>query len=70
MPAQWTGQIIGRLHNNGLTAKQLAAHMGINEKYLSQVINGHKTPKGAEERFNAALDELIAQSHSSTTQAP
>lgn len=70
MPAQWTGQLIGRLHNNGITIKRLASFMGMHEKYVSQVLNGHCEPKNAEAKFNAALDELIAQSHSSTTQAP
>lgn len=68
MPAQWTGVLIGRLHNVGITAKQLAAHMGLNDKYVSQVLNGHCEPKNAETKFNAALDELIEQLHSTTTQ--
>ena len=67
MPAQWTGVLIGRLHNAGITAKQLATHMGLNDKYVSQVLNGHCEPKNAETKFNAALDELIEQLHSTTT---
>lgn len=27
MPAQWTGELVGRMHNAGVTAKQLAAAM-------------------------------------------
>lgn len=60
MPAQWTGELIGRLHNARVTVKELAAHMGKNPKYVSQVLNGHYSPKDAEQRYNAALDELIA----------
>lgn len=29
MPAQWTGELVGRMHNAGITAKQLAAELGI-----------------------------------------
>ena len=32
-----------------------------NEKYVSQVLNGHCEPKHAEQEYNAALDELIAE---------
>ena len=47
MPAQWTGELVGKMHNAGVTAKQLAAEMGKNPKYVSQVLNGHYSPKKA-----------------------
>ena len=47
MPAQWTAEVIGKMHLAGVTAKQLAAEVGWNPKYLSVVLNGHKEPKGA-----------------------
>ena len=61
MPAQWTGEIVGKMHSAGLKMKQLAAQLGLHEKYVSAVLNGHEEPKGAEARFNAALDELLAE---------
>lgn len=61
MPAQWTGELWGQMHINGITAKQLAAKVGWHEKYLSAVINGHRAPKGAESKLKAALGELIAE---------
>lgn len=61
MPAQWTGEIIGKLHLYHLTAKQLAEQLGYNPKYVSAVLNGHRQPKHAEQAFRRALDELIAQ---------
>lgn len=67
MPAQWTGHLVGRMHNANITAKQLAAKLGKNPKYVSQVLNGHYSPKKAESEFNAALDDMIAQQHHSTT---
>ena len=51
MPAQWTGELVGKMHNAGVTAKQLAAEMGKNPKYVSQVLNGHYSPKKAETEF-------------------
>lgn len=61
MPAQWTAELLGRMHLFGITARQLAAETGWDYRYLSAVINGHRTPKGAEVKLNAALDRLIAK---------
>lgn len=59
MPEQWTAEIIGQMHLNGITGKTLAAEIGWNPKYLSQVLNGRVTPKSAEEKLTAALDRII-----------
>ena len=69
MPAQWTGDIIGKMHINEITAKQLAEEVGWNAKYLSQVINGRKNPKDAEEKLTAALECIIARKHALDTSA-
>lgn len=39
--------------------KKLAAQLGKNPKYISQVLNGHYEPKKAEREFNAALSAII-----------
>ena len=59
MPAQWTGALIGEMHLNGITAKQLAAEAGYTKAYVSMVLNGHRNPKGAEATLKAALSRLI-----------
>lgn len=59
MPAQWTGELVGKMHNAGVTGKELAAQMGKNPKYVSQVLNGHYAPKKSESEFNAALTAII-----------
>ncbi|WOC33023.1 MULTISPECIES: helix-turn-helix domain-containing protein [Caproicibacterium] len=61
MPAQWTAELLGKMHMHGITAKLLAEQLGYHPKYVSAVMNGHKEPKKAEQRFNAALDELIKE---------
>ena len=60
MPAQWTAEIIGKMHLHGVTAKQLAEKLDWHPKYLSQVLNGHETPKKAESKVRKALDELFS----------
>lgn len=61
MPAQWTGRIVGEIHNNGLTAKELAKEVNWNEKYLSQVLNSENPPKDAERKLSDALSRIIAR---------
>jgi DNA transposition AAA+ family ATPase len=47
------------MHLSGITAKHLAAEVGWNPKYLSQVLNSRVNPKGAEEKLKAALNRII-----------
>ena len=59
MPAQWTGEVVGKIHNNRLTAKELAEELGWNDKYLSQVLNSENPPNNAEQKVNDALGRII-----------
>lgn len=59
MPAQWTGEVVGKIHNNRLTAKEFAEELGWNDKYLSQVLNSENPPKNAEKKVNDALGRII-----------
>lgn len=59
MPAQWTGDMVGKMHNNRITMTQVAEKLGVTKAYVCMVLNGHRNQKGAEQKFNAALDELI-----------
>ena len=61
MPAEWTGEVVGKMHTKGNCAKDLAKKMNLNEKYLSSVLNGHRNPPGAEEKCKAALEDLIKE---------
>lgn len=62
MPAQWTGEIVGKMHMARITQKALAAHLGVTREYVANILNGHRSPKGAEARFRAAVDALAEQS--------
>ncbi len=59
MNEQWTGDVVGKMHVHKITGKQLAAEIGWNEKYLSQILNGLATSKCAEEKVCSALERLI-----------
>lgn len=56
---KWTAKTVGRMHLHEITQKEIAAHLGVTNNYISMIINGKKTPKGAEERINRAIDEII-----------
>lgn len=64
MPAQWTGRIIGQMHTESISAKELAKEVGWNPKYMSQVLNSHTSPKGAEEKLTAALGRIVERRNS------
>ena len=55
------------MHLAGVTAKQLAAEVGWNPKYLSVVLNGHKEPKGAEQKLNDAFGRLVQKNGTTST---
>ena len=55
MPAQWTGQLVGEIHNAGLTIKRVAAEAGLNAKYISQVLNGDAESPKAEQKLRPSL---------------
>lgn len=59
MPAQWTADIIGKMHLHNISRKQLADKLGLHHKYVIMVLNGKKNPANAEQRFNKAVDEII-----------
>lgn len=57
---KWTGELIGKMHNHKVTLQELADQMGMTKGYVSMILNCQRKPPNAEERFNAALDEIIA----------
>lgn len=61
MPAQWTAEVIGQMHLNGIKQTDLAAHLGMARGYINSVLNGKRTPKNAEAQFRQAVAELIEQ---------
>lgn len=58
---EWTGDVVRDLHINGITIGELARHLGITGTWAGKVLHGQKTPAGAEERFKAAVAELVSE---------
>ena len=59
MPEVWTGNLIGDMHNNGITYDDLAAEMGVTKAYISMILNGKRKPDGIKERMEIAFDNII-----------
>lgn len=67
MPAQWTADLIGEMHLARVSKKQLAEHLGVTPEYVSMILNGHRDPDGAAERFKDALDQIVSEQAKRTT---
>lgn len=61
MLAQWIGELVGQMHKWNISQKRLAAHLGHTPEYVSMVLNGHREPAGAEEKFRKAVEEIIQE---------
>lgn len=61
MLAQWIGELVGQMHNNKISKTQLAEHMGVSREYVSMILNGHREPAGAENKFRDAVTEIISE---------
>ena len=59
VPKEWTGNLVGLMHTHRISNKMLADHLGVSEQYTSMVLNGHREPEGAEQRFREAVGDLI-----------
>lgn len=61
MPEKWTGALIGKMHNEGITYDQLAAEMGVTKPYISMLLNGKRNPPGVKDRMESAVDRIVAK---------
>lgn len=61
MPKKWTGDLVGLMHNHKISFQALADELGVTNRYVSMVLNGHRDPPGAEDKFRAAVNELVSK---------
>lgn len=58
---EWTGAVIGKMHNNKITFDMLANKMGVTKSYISMCLNCKRKPSLIQERIEKAIDEIIAE---------
>ena len=61
MPAEWTSEVVGQMHQHRITRTALAAKLGFTLEYVCMVLNGKREVEGHEDRFRNALNELIRE---------
>lgn len=61
MPDVWTGEAVGRMHVLQISHREVAAKMGVSNRYLSMLLNGHRTPSNAQNRVNWAIDQIVSE---------
>lgn len=59
MPAQWTGKLIGDIHNAGFRISDVAQRAGYHVKYVSTILNEEKEMPKTEQKLRDALEQLI-----------
>ena len=69
MLAQWMEAFFGKKRAYKVKDAEIAAEVGWHPKYLSAVLNGHRSPQGAEEKLTAALERIIQRKISSDATA-
>ena len=59
MPEKWTGQLIGRMHNERITFEQLAAELGVTRNYVSMILNSRRKPPEIQRRMEEAVEAIL-----------
>ena len=64
---EWTGIVVGKMHQWGITQTELAKRCGYTTQYISMVLNGKKkfknlnSKENTKEKIQRALDEIITE---------
>lgn len=59
MPEKWTGELVKKMHMNRVSASEVAQQAGYAKGYVSMILNGSRHPKGAKEKLETALNEIV-----------
>ena len=58
---KWIGEAVGLMHIHRITQQMIGDEMGVTNDYVSMILRGVKSPKGAEERVMGAINSIIAR---------
>lgn len=59
MPKEWTGNLVGIMHNNDITQQDVADEMGVKKPYISALLHSRKEPPGIQERMEKAVAAIL-----------
>lgn len=61
MPDQWTGELLGKMHNAGVTSRELADKLGYSRGYVSMLFNSKRGKHSKQEEFERAFAEILKE---------
>lgn len=61
MREKWTGELIGKMHNNGIKQIELANKLCVTNAYVGMILRGERKPAGVRQQMESALNELIKE---------
>ncbi len=61
MIEKWTGNLIGKMHNNGIKQIELANKLGFSNAYTGMILRGERKPPNIREKMENAVAEIIAE---------
>ena len=56
---QWTGDLVGKMHNEKIRLEDVALDLGVTKAYVSMLLNCKRKPKDAREKLEHAVEEII-----------
>ena len=59
MPAQWTGALVGKMHNKEISNEDLAKELGFTPAYVSMILNGKRNPPNIRQRMEEAVNNIV-----------
>ena len=59
MNEKWTGILVGKMHNEGVTYQDIADEMAVTKSYISMILNGSRKPKGIKKRMEDAFTSVV-----------
>ena len=59
MNEKWTGNLVGKMHNEGVTYQDMANEMSVTKSYISMILNGSRKPKGIKKRMEDAFASVV-----------
>ncbi len=70
MREPWTGVLVGRMHNEEVTYQELADEAGVVKGYVSQILNGTRTPKKGREKLEGAFESILRRREAEKSKIP
>lgn len=58
MLEKWIAEVTGEMRIWRISQKRIAEEMGVSKEYVSCILNGHRSPRGAEDKFKSALERI------------